>query len=138
VSVPPIVSVPPFIVIKELTVAPPVEAFVVKFPLIFSVLVLSVNVRFEAVEPVLLLSAREAQASDLALAIVTVMPAGMFTISPATGNELPPQVALLFQLPFVVAVRVAADVLPDAKSRMAVRKIHPLFFISPFHLLMTI
>jgi len=50
-------------------------------------------------------------------ATVTVMPPLMMTVSPATGTDEPPHVAVLPQLPVTEAVRVAAWAFPHAASR---------------------
>lgn len=51
------------------------------------------------------------QASARPLATVTVMPLLMVTVSAATGNDKPPQVAVLFQLPDTLATLAAASTL---------------------------
>jgi hypothetical protein len=69
-------------------------------------LVLFVKFRLAAAAPLLLFTVTFAHASARPLAIVTVRPAGMLAVSPATGKTpaLVPQVVLLFQLPSAIAV----------------------------------
>ena len=57
------------------------------------------------------------QAAVYAAGIVTVMVGLMVTVSPATGTELPPHVAVLFQLPVTLAVRAAAHTAEGLRSK---------------------
>ena len=85
------------------------------------------------VMPVMVLSVVGAlQAIEAQLAVVsmvTTLLALMVTVSPATGTEAPPHVAVLLQLPVTLAVLAAAHT--DAgQSSMAKRGISPLAVLS--------
>jgi hypothetical protein len=51
--------------------------------------------------------AHASEVQTAAVSTVTLTPLLMVTVSPATGTALPPQVAVLLQLPETLAVRAA-------------------------------